>query len=74
LTNAKDAVRDFHNKNPQKPKNHKVNKIEIPMSMFRKELFRPLPETLTEPIPKSEPTKAMVYKFARSGVQALKRG
>jgi hypothetical protein len=75
LTNAKDAVKKFHTKYPSKPHNNsKIRKIEIPMSLFPKELFRPIPQPLTEPNTSNEPTEAMVNRFARNGVRALRRG
>ena len=51
VKNAKEAVEEFHNKNPTKPKPcHTWNqKIKIPMTLFPQELFCPLPESLTEP-------------------------
>ena len=74
LDNAKDAIKDFHNKFPNKPKTKEIWKIEIPMAMFPKELFHQIPEPLTEPILESEPTEMLALKCAQSGIQALKRG
>ena len=74
LDNARDAIKDFHNKFPNKLKSREIQKIEIPMAMFPKELFHWIPEPLTEPILESELTEMLVLKCARSRVQALKRG
>ena len=57
-----------------KPRHVRNQKIEIPMNLFPRELFRPLPESLTEPIPRDKPTESMVHRFARIGVRALERG
>ena len=76
VKNAKGAMEEFHNKNPTKPKlSHAWNqKIEIPMTLFPQELFHPLPESLTEPIPHDKPTESMVHCFAQIRVHALGRG
>ena len=73
LDNAKDAIKDFHDKFPNKPKSKEIQKIEIPISMFPKELFHWIPEPLMEPIPESKPTEMLALKCTRTGVRALKR-
>ena len=76
VKNAMEAVGKFHDKNPTKPKLHHAwnQKIKIPMTLFPRELFCPLPESLTEPIPWNEPTKNKIHCFAQIGVHALERG
>ena len=66
----------FHQQNPtkSKPRHVRNQKIKIPMTLFPCELFRPLPESLTEPIPWNQPTESMVHCFAQIGVHALERG
>ena len=70
LANAAGAVRDFHRKQPAKPSHASLQKLEIPMSMFPKELLRPLPESITEPIPEILPSAALLEKLARYGKHA----
>ena len=76
IKNAKDLVEKFHLQNPMKSKPcHAWNqKIKIPMTLFPRELFCPLPESLMEPIPWNQPTENMIHRFARIGVRALERG
>ena len=66
VKNAKDLVEKFHQQNPMKSKPCHVwnQKIKIPMTLFPQELFRPLPESLMEPIPHDKPTENMVHHFA----------
>jgi len=74
LDKAKDAIKEFHNKNPSKPRSKEIRKIKIPMSLFPKHLLRPIPEPLTTPIPNFMPTESMTAKLARCGNRVLKRG
>ena len=73
ITNAKELIEDFHKKHPGKPRAHTIMKIEFPLSMFPKELFRPIPEPLTEPTPLIMPTESMALSCARRGRRALGR-
>ena len=74
ITNADEEIENFHTKYPSKPKPRAIRKIEIPIHLFPKDLFRPLPNPDTESIPTSLPTENMAFKFARNGVRALKGG
>ena len=76
VKHTKDLMENFHQQNPTKSKpRHAWNqKIEIPMTLFPQELFHPLPESLTEPIPRNQPTENMIHRFARIRVRALERG
>ena len=74
LDKAKDVIKEFHSKNPSKPRSKKIRKLEIPMSLFPKHLFLPIPEPLTTPIPTSMPTESMTVKLAQCGNCVLKRG
>ena len=76
VTHAKDLVEKFHQQNPMKSKPHHARnqKIKIPMNLFPRELFCPLPESLTELTPRNQPTESMVHRFAQIGVRALERG
>ena len=76
VKHAKELVEKFHQQNPtkSKPCHIRNRKIEIPMNLFPQELFRPLPESLTEPIPRNQPTENMIHRFARIRVRALERG
>ena len=76
IEHAKDLMEKFHQQNPMKSKPcHAWNqKIEIPMTLFPRELFCPLPESLVEPIPCDEPTESMVHHYTRIGVCALEKG
>ena len=74
ITNATKAVKEFHKKYPTKPQSAKFRKIEIPMSLFPKELFRPIPKAITEGISTSLPTENMARKYIRDGTRILKRG
>ena len=74
LERAKDAIKDFHKKHPKKPKAKEIKRIEIPITQFPIHLLQPMPRPLTEPISKNQPTEAMVIKFARNGVRALRGG
>ena len=76
IEHAKDLVEKFHQQNPMKSKpRHACNqKIKIPMTLFPRELFHPLPESLMEPIPYDKPTENMVHHFAQIRVHALERG
>ena len=73
LENAREAVQDFHTKFPNKPQLPALQKLEIPMTLFPKELFRPIPEPLTEFTPANTPSENMLAKFARNRVCALRR-
>ena len=64
LTNAKKLVDDFHKNNPTKPKPNTIQKLEIPMSIFPKELLRPMPPPLTTPAPSTVPTAALAHRLA----------
>lgn len=74
LKNAQEALNDFRKRYPNKPHGKEIWKIEIPMSIFSKELLRPIPQPLTKSIPTTEPTEAMVLKFNTCGTHILKRG
>ena len=76
LGNAKEAIKDFHKKFPNKPKpkSQLLRKLEIPISLFPKELFREMPKPLTEEIPRNLPTESMTIKFTCRGLRALERG
>ena len=74
ITNANEEIENFHTKYPSKPKPRAIRKIEIPIHLFPKDLFRPLPNPDTESIPTSLPTENMAFKFAQNGVRALKGG
>ena len=76
IEHAKELVEEFHQRNPTKSKPCHVwnRKIEIPMALFPQELFHPLPESLTEPVPWDQPTENMIHCFTRIGVCALERG
>ena len=74
LENAKEAVQEFHTKFPNKPRPPALRKLEIPITLFPKELLRPIPEPLTEYTPADTPSENMLAKFARSGARALRGG
>lgn len=74
LENAKGAIKEFHDKNPSKPRSREIRKLKIPMSIFPQHLFHPMPELLMTSIPTSMPTESMTVKLARSGICNLKRG
>ena len=76
VEHAKDLVEKFHQQNPTKSKPHHVRnqKIKIPITPFPQELFHPLPESLTEPITRNQPTENMIHCFAQIRVHALERG
>ena len=64
LENAKDTIKDFHKKFPNKLKSKEIQKIEIPMAMFPKELFHQIPEPLTELIPESKLMEMLALECA----------
>ena len=74
VTNAEKAVKEFHKKYPTKPQSAKFRKIEIPIAIFPKELFRPIPKAITEGISTSLPTENMARKYIRDGTRILRRG
>ncbi|KAF5391873.1 hypothetical protein D9757_001617 [Collybiopsis confluens] len=67
LANAKEAVRKFHEKFPNKPKAPSLRKIEFPISLFPSHLFRPIPQPSTEPVADHLPTENVAARFARNG-------
>lgn len=76
LENAKDLIEKFHKKYQKKPGQKIVlQKLEIPMDKFPKELFRKLYEA-TEPIDEGLPTELELHRmtFRVPGKSHLKRG
>src|ERR1700742_2103271 len=65
LTNAKEAIAEFHNQYPDKPRPMTLRRIEIPISLFDTTLFRPMPTPNTEPTADNLPSEALTHKLAR---------
>ncbi|KAF8829214.1 hypothetical protein HHX47_DHR3000714 [Lentinula edodes] len=74
MTNAKEAVQDFHKKYPNKPRPRTLKRIEIPIAQFPTELFRQIPTPDIEPVPSTMPSEALVNRLACHGIRALKGG
>lgn len=65
LDNAKDAIDEYHRQFPNKPKPAVLRKLEIPITLFDTNLFRPMPKPDTEPVSENLPSEALVHKLAR---------
>jgi hypothetical protein len=73
ITNAKDALKDFHAKYPNKPFDAHVRATIVPISLFPKGLWKKQPECLTEPIDFTLPSENMLKMLAR-GTSRPKEG
>ncbi len=63
LKNADEAIQDFHQQYPNKPKPPALARIEVPMSQFASHLFRPMPPPDTEPLNVTLPSAALMERL-----------
>ena len=64
ITHVDDKIKEFHSKYPDKPRRPSLRKLEFPISIIPKHLFRPIPKPDTDPIPNDMLSEAMMLKLA----------